>query len=108
MLSDNTFRAEDEAGMPILGSSRDAMNARLNENDRISVDLLLAGDGVHSDSLGASVLDRVNLVRRFLSLLEVMPADEPSTDLAAATLRRVAALQAAQSAQADNNPSATL
>ena len=108
MLSDNTYRAEDEAAWPILGSSRDSMKARLNENDRNSVDLLLAGDGVQSDALEASVLDRVNIVRRFLSLLEVLPADEPRSDLAAATLKRIAALSAAPPSQADNNPSATL
>ena len=108
MLSDNTYRSEDDADWAILGSSRDSMNAKLNENDRNSVDLLLAGDGVKSDSLEASVLDRVNLVRRFLSLLDVMPADEPGTDLTAATLKRIATIQAAQATQPDNNPSATL
>ena len=108
MLSDNTYRAEENADWSILGSYRDSMNARLNENDRNSIDLLLAGDGVKSDSLEASVLDRVNVVRRFLSLLDVMPADEPGTDLTAATLNRIAAIQAAQGAQPNSNPSATL
>ena len=107
MLSDNTYHAGEQAALPILGKPRDDMNVCLNESDRRSVDMLLAGDGTQSDALDTSMTERVNSVRRFLGLLEAMPADEPKVDLTEATLRKIAAIQAVP-AQPDSSPSASL
>lgn len=68
------------------------MGAKLSENDRRSVDLLLAGESAdHDGGLSPAMLERVNSVRRLLGLLSAMPADEPSTGLADATLKRIEA-----------------
>lgn len=103
MLRDNTYHAEDEAALPPIGTSRDAMNVRLNEVDRQTVDMLLSGEPAN-DGLDASMLERVHSVRRILSVLEAMPADEPRIDLTQAVLQKLTP----QAIPTENHPSAGL
>lgn len=71
-----------------------SMNARLNENDRGAVDFLLNGDSHVAERESSPMahnafMERVSAVRRLMSLLDAMPADEPSKDLLEATMRRL-------------------
>ena len=85
------------------------MTRKLNEADRAAVDMLFdrinaagsggksngnggngnGGDGVVAMA-GAVAEERLSAVQRILSTLELMPAPEPSPDLAIRTLQRVA------------------
>ena len=83
------------------------MTRKLNEADRAAVDMLFdrinaAGNGGKSNGnggnggdgvvavAGAVAEERLSAVQRILSTLELMPAPEPSPDLAIRTLQRVA------------------
>ncbi len=77
------------------------MSYRLSEDDQRAVDLILdqqisAGGrkpaGGHHDGAAApaTVATRLQAVERVLTALDAMPATEPSDDLLARTLRRVA------------------
>jgi hypothetical protein len=106
MVQDNAYYGAAESAWQGRGSLSDTMIAKLTEQDRRAVDILLAGEP-QGEELPAAVLDRVNAVRRFLTLLDAMPAHEASATLAEATLRKIAAAQVVTQ-QATNNPSATL
>ena len=76
------------------------MTKRLGESDRRAVDLLLdrsagAGNGNGNGGYVAHAQPAtepgLQSVQRVLSLLELMPADEPSADLMARTLARIEA-----------------
>jgi hypothetical protein len=88
------------------------MMPRLRDEDRLAVDLLLdraaagpANGVTHPNGNGISgfsqvkggVPEQVGRVQAVLQVLEMMPAEEPSADLMARTLRRVEA----ESAQHD-------
>jgi len=79
------------------------MTKRLGDSDRRAVDLLLdrstgaAGDG-NGGGNGSYVAHAqpatepgIQSVQRILSLLELMPAEEPAEDLVARTLARIGA-----------------
>ena len=81
------------------------MTRKLNEADRAAVDMLFdrittAGSNGNGNGNGggdgyvtmteAVAEDRLSAVQRILSMLESMPAPEPSPDLAIRTLQRVA------------------
>ncbi|MEO6434473.1 MAG: hypothetical protein ABIP55_01770 [Tepidisphaeraceae bacterium] len=82
------------------------MTRKLSEADRAAVDLVFdrivaAGDGDGSSGNGnghegvvvmteAVAEERLSAVQRILSVLEEMPAPEPSSDLVARTLTRAA------------------
>ncbi len=83
------------------------MNVRLTENDRRAVDMLLGGE-MAEEALDASMLERVNTVKRMLSILHEMPAEEPSASLTDMVMRKIAASQAAASQQHDSKPAAEL
>lgn len=106
MLQDNAYYGTAESAWQGHGSLRDTMNAKLNEQDRRAVDVLLAGEA-QGEELPAAVLERVNAVKRFLNLLNAMPAEEPSATLAEATMHKIAAAQVVTQ-QAGANPPATL
>jgi hypothetical protein len=71
------------------------MTPRLRDEDRLAVDLLLdraaassaGGAGFTQVHGGAS--EQVAKVQALLQVLDLMPADEPPTDLLARTMRRV-------------------
>jgi hypothetical protein len=103
MLNENTYH-EVEPALAALNSSR-SMNAKLTDIDRRAVDLLLAGDSSAEDGgIAPAMLERVNTARRLLGMLNAMSPEEPSSGLADATLRRVAAFQAQADAQSSSQP----
>ena len=74
------------------------MTKRLGESDRRAVDLLLdrttdAGNGNGNGGYVAHAQPAtepgIQAVQRVLSLLDVMPADEPAADLIARTMARI-------------------
>src|SRR5688572_23247191 len=78
------------------------MTKRLGESDRRAVDLLLdrstgAGNGDGNDNGGyvahapPATEPGIQSVERILSLLDLMPADEPAADLMTRTLARIEA-----------------
>jgi hypothetical protein len=72
------------------------LNARLTDPDRRAVDFVLDGDSSASQEMtspagSASFMERVNSVRQLLNVLESLPAEEPPTNLVAATLNQVLA-----------------
>lgn len=87
MLNEGIFH-EAQSGIPNWGRA-DAMDTKLSEIDRRTVDLLLSGDGSDKDAgLSSAVLERVNAVRRVLGMLSAIPVEEPPTGLIEATLRK--------------------
>ena len=78
------------------------MVRKLNESDRAAVDLVLdrfasvgREDGV-IPMTGTPVEAHVQSVEQILSVLEQMPAPEPSEDLVSRTLRRIEQIHADQ------------
>lgn len=83
------------------------MTPRLRDEDRLAVDLLLdravassAGNGNGNGHSGftpvnGAVSEQVAKVQAVLRVLDMMPAEEPPTDLLARTMRRVEAESAA-------------
>ena len=73
------------------------MTKRLGESDRRAVDLLLDrttgaegnGNGGYVAHAQPATEPGIQAVQRVLSLLDVMPADEPAADLIARTMARI-------------------
>ncbi|MGA3066942.1 MAG: hypothetical protein ABSF29_08860 [Tepidisphaeraceae bacterium] len=83
------------------------MADRLNDEDRRAVDLVMdRPDGENSEAFAQGPAPsslRVQSVEKILALLQLMPAHEPSPDLAARTLRTIdQALAAMKAAPAQN------
>lgn len=86
------------------------MNAKLSDDDRRAVDLLLdarfasptaGGNGAHAGVFaGASsnFSDRVRSVEQLLQLLDAQPSGDPPQGLSLRTLRRIEELVAAEQA----------
>jgi len=70
------------------------MNKRLSDDDRRAVDLLLDRDNLPVDQLFATPMrgnfeSRLDTVEQILALLDHMPVEEPSFDLAGRTMQRI-------------------
>jgi len=70
------------------------MNKRLSDDDRRAVDLLLDRDNLPVNQLFATPVrgnfeHRLDTVEQILALLDQMPAEEPSFDLAGRTMQRI-------------------
>jgi hypothetical protein len=90
------------------------MSMRLGKEDRRAVDLLLErADGVGRESTPAveqlfaapvqgNFERRLDAVDKILSLLDLMPAPEPSADLVNRTMRRIEEADAAEPRAAGN------
>jgi len=74
---------------------------KLTRDDGNAVDLLLDGQATNLSDSGVFVKSvdvdpqRVQTVKQILNLLKVMPAEEPSSDLAGRTMHRIDSLSAA-------------
>lgn len=98
MLDDNLYRARPSFGAEETPDAAEpklmqtTMNAKLTDSDRRAVDFLLGGEepAMENDSPMArnAFMDRVQAVRRVLSLLDAMPTEAPSTRLVDETLAR--------------------
>jgi len=95
-MDDNLYSAQpqrgplDERNVAEPEMMQTPMNAKLTDIDRRAVDFLLDGEEptLESGSPMArnAFMDRVQAVRRLLSLLDAMPAEAPSTRLVEETL----------------------
>lgn len=96
MADENLYCAQpqhgplDEPGAAEHQVMQTPMNAKLTDNDRRAVDFLLDGEEPSQENNSPmarnAFMDRVQAVRRLLSLLDAMPAEAPSTELVEATL----------------------